>query len=140
MADRVEIRDVVIPAGTLSTAPQTTALTWRQGYPVRVEIRFPPGPSGLVGIRLHHSGVSVVPKDGSAFLVTDDEVIDWEITLSNYQPKWTAVAYNEGVYQHTLQIRMHINEIGAQTIARVEGVPIALPTTATGNLLEGMGT
>jgi hypothetical protein len=138
MADRVEIRDFTIPAGTLRTALLSLPLVWRQGYPVRVELRFPPGPSGLVGVRLLHSGLPVVPKDGSDFLVTDNEVVDWEVILQNYQPRWTAQGYNEGLYPHTVQIRMHLNEIGSAAIARVQNVPITLPATSTGNLLEGL--
>lgn len=139
MADRVEVRNVTIPAGTLSTAPQVTSLTWRQGYPVRVELRFPPGPSGLVGVKLRHSGVEVIPKSGSAFLIADNEIVGWDIESDLYQPNWQFVAYNEGVYDHTIQIRMLLNELGRPSLARVANVPLQLPTTSQGTLLEGIG-
>jgi hypothetical protein len=139
MADRIEIRDVTIPAGTLSTAPQVTSLTWRQGYPVRVELRFPPGPSGLVGVKLRHSGVEVIPKSGSAFLIADNEIVGWDIESDLYQPNWQFVAYNEGVYDHTIQIRMLLNELGRPSLVRVANVPLQLPTTSQGALLEGIG-
>ena len=138
MADRIEIRDITTPAGTLSTAPQVTSLTWRQGYPVRVEFRFPPGPSGLVGIKLRHSGVDVVPKSGSAFLVTDNEVVAWDIESDLYQPNWQAVTYNLGSYSHTIQIRMLLNELGRPSLTRVTSVPLQLATVSPGQLLEGL--
>lgn len=139
MADRIEVRNVTIPAGTLSTAPQVTSLTWRQGYPVRVELRFPPGPSGLVGVKLRHSGVEVIPKSGSAFLIADNEIVGWDIESDLYQPNWQFVAYNEGVYDHTIQIRMLLNELGRPSLVRVANVPLQLPTTSQGTLLEGIG-
>lgn len=138
MADRVEVRDFTIVAGIPSTSPVTFPMTWRQGYPVRVELRFPPGPSGLVGLRLEHSGLPVIPHDGSDFIVADNEVIDWELTLKNYQPKWTAVGYNTGAYPHTIQIRMHLNEIEMHGIQSVPSAPIPMTNPSSGLLLEGL--
>lgn len=119
MAERVEIKNLVIAAGTLSTAPLVTPLTWRQGYPVRIEIRFPPGPSGLVGFQLAHSGEVVIPNDKTVWLITDNEVVMWPLDNFPYNPVYSARTYNTDVYSHTLQLRMLFNEIGAHGITPV---------------------
>lgn len=114
MAQRVEIKTVTVPAGTLDTAPQTDALNWRQGYPERVEIRIPPGPSGLVGVRLLHSGTLVIPRSNDEWLITDNEPVIWPLEGYPYNPNWTVQSYNLDVYEHTFQVRMLLNELGPQ--------------------------
>lgn len=138
MAQRIEIVDVTIPAGTLSSAPQTTNLTWREGYPEFVEIRFPPGPSGLVGIQVLHSGRRVIPKQGNTFLVTDDEVVKWPLEGYPYNAVYTVRAYNEGVFAHTIQFRWGMNEITGQELTRAPSTLPPLPVTSPGELLEGL--
>lgn len=139
MAERIEIVDIAITPGTLSTAPASFPLVWREGYPTFVEFRFPPGPSGLVGLKVLHSGRVIIPKSGNAFLVADGEVIKWSLEGFPYNANYTVLAYNEGVYSHTVQIRMGLNEIGAQELTRVASTLPPLPTTSQGSLLEGLG-
>lgn len=112
MAQRVEIATVTVAANTLSSAPLTTPLPWRQGYPERVELRIPPGPSGLVGIRLLHSGTVIIPRSADEWLITDNEPVIWPLEGYPYNPNWTVQSYNLDVYPHTFQIRMLLNEIG----------------------------
>lgn len=138
MAQRVEIRDVTIPPGTLQTSPQITNFTWREGYPVRVEIRFPPGPSGFVGVRIRHGGTVIVPRRGSNYLVADNEVVDWALEDLPSNANYNAQAYNEGVYSHTIQFRFHLNELGGQKIERTPTFPVTVPIRSPGTLLEGL--
>lgn len=139
MAERIEIEDITVPPGTLSSAPASFALVWREGYPAFVEFRFPPGPSGLVGLKLLHSGRVVIPKRNNAFLVADGEVIKWPLEGFPYNANYTVQAYNEGVYEHTIQVRMGLNEIGARELTRIPSTLPPIPTTSPGNLLEGLG-
>lgn len=134
MAERIEIKTVSTPAGTAIATPQTTALTWRQGYPVQLEVRFPPGPSGLVGFQLLHSGEVVVPHDASEWLITDDEPVIWPLEGFPYNAKYAVRTYNLDVYPHTLQVRMLFNEVGAQRIAAMEPIALNTPLAAA---LEG---
>jgi hypothetical protein len=130
MAERIEIKSVLTPAGTEDTAPLTTDLNWRQGYPVRLELRFPPGPSGLVGIQLLHSGEVVVPHDKTEWLITDNEPVIWPLDGFPYNAKYAIRSYNLDVYDHTVQVRMLFNEVAAQQIVPIATIPINPPLVA----------
>jgi hypothetical protein len=126
MAERIEIKSITTPIGTLAAAPLVTALNWRQGYPVRIEIRFPPGPSGLVGFQLAHSGEVIIPKDKTEFLITDNEIVIWPLDNFPYNAVYTARTFNTDVYSHTIQLRMAFNEVGTHLLTPV-GVPDIMP-------------
>ena len=134
MAERIEIKSVLTPAGTTVAAPLTTALNWRQGYPIRMEIRIPPGPSGLVGIQLMHSGEVIVPKDRTEWLITDDEPVIWPLDGFPYNAKYAVRTYNLDVYPHTVQVRMLFNEVGTQQLVPIALVPFNVPLSA---VMEG---
>lgn len=138
MAQRIEIVDVTITAGTLKTAPATFTLPWREGVPEFVEIRFPPGPSGLVGVQLLHSGRRVIPKAANTFLVTDDELIKWSLEGYPYNAVYTVRGYNEGVFDHTLQFRFGLNEVGARELTAAPSTLPPIPAVSAGAFLEGL--
>lgn len=138
MAQRFEVRDVTIPAGTALASPQVTNLVWRQGYPVFVELRFPPGPSGLVGVQLRHSGQVVIPFRATDFIIADNEVIRWSLDNYPYNPTWSMRAYNTGKYSHTIQVRMALNEVGSQQLARVSPLRIEQDVLSYGAQREGL--
>lgn len=114
MAQRVEIATITVPGGTVEASPQVTDLDWRQGYPERVEIRIPPGPSGLVGVRFLHSGTLIIPKSNDEWLITDNEPVNWPLEGYPYNANWQVQSYNLDIYEHTFQVRMLLNEIGVQ--------------------------
>lgn len=125
MAQRVEIATVTVPAATLSSAPITAALPWRQGYPERVEIRIPPGPSGLVGVRLLHSGTVIIPRSTNEWLITDNEPVIWPLEGYPSNPAWSVQAYNQDIYEHAFQVRMLMNEIAAAAVPSFVPLDIA---------------
>lgn len=124
MAERIEIVDVTIPAGTALATPVTRALNVPDGVWATIEMRWPPGPSGLVGLRIAHSGQVIIPRTGSAFLVTDDEAIIWNVEGYPSGNKWTVIGYNTDVNDHTVQFRIHVNEIPAGRPGGIQLVPI----------------
>lgn len=138
MAERIEIKSITTPVGTTIANPLVTALNWRQGYPLRVEIRVPPGPSGLVGVQLAHSGEVVIPHDRTEWLVTDNESIDWPLTSYPYNAKWTVRTYNTDIYAHTIQIRMLFAEVGSQALMPITPLNIVEPWVSAGVGGEGI--
>lgn len=139
MAQRFEVRDIRIPAGTAIASPQVTNLVWRQGYPVFVELRFPPGPSGLVGVQLRHSGQVVIPFRATDFIVADNEIIRWPLENFPYNATWSFRGYNTGVYDHTVQVRMGLNEVGVQSLSPVRQLNLTQDIASYGAMLEGIG-
>lgn len=138
MAQRIEIKTVTVAAATQKNAPLITALNWRQGYPVQVEIRIPPGPSGLVGVALAHSGTQVIPHDESEWLITDNEPVIWPLTEYPTNANWTVRAYNLDVYSHTFQVRMLLNEIGQTSLPPATVPAFEQQVPSSGYLLEGL--
>lgn len=124
MAERVEIVNVTIAAGTLSTAPVTVALPIPDGVMTRIEMRWPPGPAGLVGLKVAHSGQVIIPRTGTAFLITDDEVVIWDVEGYPTGNKWTVVGFNTDVNNHTIQFRCLLNEIPVAARPPIQLVPI----------------
>lgn len=138
MAERIEIVDVTVPAGTAKITPASFPLTWREGWPVFVEIKFPPGPSGLVGIQVLQSGARVIPKANNAFLITDNELVRWDLEGYPYNAAYSVRAYNTDIYDHTIQFRWGLNEIGHVSQSRVASSLPAIPAVSSGAFLEGL--
>ena len=111
MADRIEVKQVTVPAGTTIGAPQTTALAWRDGVVRRLEVLIPPGPSGLSGFRILHSGQVIIPFAADTWIIADDEVLNWDLDNFPTGAKWSLRAYNTDIYEHTYYMRWHIDEI-----------------------------
>lgn len=124
MAARVETPSVTVPAGTAIAAPLTTALTWNDGTVERIEVFVPPGPSGLVGFQIVHSGQVVIPFRASNWVITDDEKISWDVEGYPVGGKWAVRAYNVDLYDHTLYFRFLLKELGTPAYTTVTPVPI----------------
>lgn len=133
MAQRVESFVVTVPAGTTPAAPQTTSLPFNIGIVESIEILVPPGPSGLVGFRIRHSNATVIPYDNSEWIIADNEVIRWNLSDYPTGRAWAIRIYNEDAYDHTLYIRILVNEIPRSMSPRAQLVYIAPGATSEDN-------
>lgn len=137
MAQRVEIKSITTPVGTSIAAPQKTALNFRQGAPIQVEISVPPGPSGLLGIALAHSGTKIIPHDESEWLITDDEKVIWPLTEFPTNSNWEVWTYNLDIYSHQIQVRMLFNELGSDVLVPNVAPTFEQATPSAGTQSEG---
>lgn len=112
MAVEIHVFQVTIPAGTLKGTPQKTTLTMPPREVNKVVIRVPPGPRGEVGFALGSSGVAVFPREAGTFVVTDDEVIPWDVESQWNSGSWQLFGYNTGSFDHTIEIRFHVSLTG----------------------------
>jgi len=124
MAERVQVYSVTVPAGTAQATPLDTSLPMVEGVTRRVEFIVPPGPSGLVGFRIVHSGTIVIPESGTAWIVADDEKIGWDLDNFPTGAKWVFRAYNTDIYAHTIQVRWLLDEIPSAPSAPLVAVSI----------------
>lgn len=131
MAQRIEAPIVSVPAGTLSTAPQRTGLSWQDGRVVRIEVKVPPGPSGLVGFALGHSGQVIIPRSAGQWIIADDDTLDWDTDDYPTGNKWFMDAYNTDIYPHSLFLRIHIEEHGTALTSSVPALDIRQPDMPT---------
>lgn len=134
MAQRIEAKEVTVAASTLKSAPAVTALPFADGIVTRIEVRVPPGPSGLAGFQVRHSGQRIIPRRDDIWIVADDEPLDW--SLSDYPTggAWQLAAYNTDIYPHTFYLRFHLDEIGMAAPGAVPIVPVVqeAPALAVG--------
>lgn len=112
MAREVRRFGVTIPAGTTKASGFTADLSFPQRVVRRIEIRVPPGPKGEVGFRLGAAGVQVIPSEAGAYVITDDELIPWDLEGLWDSGSWTLFAYNTGRYPHTLEFRFLVDLVG----------------------------
>lgn len=123
MAERVEVFQCTIVANTAIAAPMAFTLSMLPGVTRRLGFIVPPGPSGLMGFRIVHSGQTVIPASGSTWIVTDDEKAEWPLDGFPTGDKWSLVGYNTDVNDHTVYLRWFLDEIPDQvqpTLSTVE--------------------
>lgn len=104
-ASRVEVFDVVVPAGTLRSAPLETPTPWQQAELVGIEIFIPDGHSGLTGIRLALAHSQAIPHTAGAWIVGNDETLKWDTAGYPNSGAWSVIAYNEDNFTHTFYVR-----------------------------------
>lgn len=124
MASRIEFTTVTIPPNTPIVTPVRITPSFNDGVVVRLEQRWPPGPSGLVGIRIGHSGQVVIPDSGADWLITDDEKIAWDMENYPTANAWFVDAYNTDTIVHLVYLRWLLIEIADTPRAPVPLVPI----------------
>lgn len=67
-------KSIVIPAGTLETAPYEEELILLGGYIIQLDIRIPPGHAGKAKIKVLDSEVQLYPVNAEEAIKGDDEL------------------------------------------------------------------
>lgn len=104
---------VTVLTGTGKAAPATFPLQMPDRAIDEIEIVVPPGPRGEVGFQLASGGIQIIPVTAGAFEVTDDEVIHWPLEDQITTGAWQMIAYNTGVFPHTLGVRFLVRLVAA---------------------------
>jgi hypothetical protein len=123
MALEVHKFAVTVPAGTTQAAPQVTQLAMPPREVVAVRVVVPPGPRGQVGFSLGSSGNPIIPYEPAAWIVADNEAIDWPLEGQITSGAWELRAYNLGKYAHTLEFRFETNLPGEPAVPPPPVVP-----------------
>lgn len=130
---------VTIPHGTLSTTPLLTDLSFPPMTVESITVRVPPGPSGLVGFQLWVKGGQAIPAVDGTWIITDDELIQLDMTGLPDSGAWQLNAYNEGNYDHTINVRFGLSDVPALTASPPPAATVpdallsaaAIPATAS---------
>jgi len=109
MVAEVYVFDVTIPAGTLRTAPQTTALAIPARVIREVDVIVPPGCNGRVGFRIAVNGQQQIPINAGAWIIASDEKLAWPYETPISSGAWQLIGFNEGVFAHTLEVRLLVD-------------------------------
>lgn len=113
MATEVRSFAVLVPAGTLEAAPITAELAMPSRIVTGVRVRVPPGPNGALGFALAMAGEHVVPWGNAAWIVADDEVMDWPLTHAPTSGAWQLIAYNTGYLDHTVYLQFALEPVSS---------------------------
>jgi len=104
---------VTVPAGTPIDAPATFNTSFPARNVEQVELAFPPGPMGAVGVAIGAAGQPVLPYNAGAWIVADNDVITYPVVGAHDSGSWEVFAYNLGNFPHTIQVRFLLTTIGA---------------------------
>lgn len=142
MAQEIRQFTAVIPAGTAKTAPVRVDMSFPPRQVDTVEIRVPPGPSGLVGFALQNSGVTIIPYQSDAFIVTAADYISWPLHGFVTSGSWQLLGYNTGTSDHAIYVRFLLSlpwSTPPGAPALIDSTDLSSPVTASGGtLIEGL--
>lgn len=115
----VEIREfqVTVPAGTAQSAGWSQAIMFPARVVDQINIRVPPGPNGQLGFAIGTSGMPVIPAQLGAWIIANDQEIDWPLNGYWDSGSWEVFAYNLGNYPHTLYLTFLLSLVQAQPAA-----------------------
>lgn len=104
-------KDITTPKNTPASAPVITPLILTRGLIYKVEVEFPPGPSGYLHCFMLHGSHQFCPiPDGETFR-SDSAVIDFEDTypMQTEPFRINIHTYNlDDTYDHWLQVRIGV--------------------------------
>ena len=107
------VKPLTIPANTSSGVPASVSLVCTAGRVTEVEILFPPGCQGLVGVRVKEFEHIVWPTNPDEWLIANDETIAWDedFDLSGLPWMLTIEGYNDDdTFPHTIYCRFAMME------------------------------
>lgn len=104
-ASRVEVFDVLAPAGTAIASPLEVLTPFIQGDVVGIELVIPAGHNGLTGIRLAVAHAPVIPRTSGAWLIGNNESIELDTIGYPSTGAWSAFVYNRDQFDHTFHVR-----------------------------------
>jgi hypothetical protein len=109
MAREVHKFAVTVPITATPAAPQVSNLVMPPREILSLTVIVPPGTRGLVGFAIGAAGVPFIPYQPGAWIVADNEKIEWPLEGQITSGAWQMFAYNTGRYPHTLEIRFLAN-------------------------------
>lgn len=111
MAQRVLQLTCVIPAGTAIASPAVFPLQFPAADVERIDVRIPPGPSGLVGFSINHGGGNFIPEGSGNWIIGDDDRFQWPLDGAPNNGNWQIVAYNTDIISHTIYVSFNVNDL-----------------------------
>lgn len=111
MAQEVHQFTATIPAGTSIDDPIVIPLEIAYYELETLDIQVPPGPNGLMGFYLALDDQQWLPWEQGQWLVMNDRTEEWNLDEQIINGTWNLVGYNNGVYDHTVTIRFHVDPV-----------------------------
>ena len=125
-ASRVEVFDVLAPAGTLKAAPLEVPTRWAAGELISVDVRIPDGCAGLVGFQILYAHAQAIPNTPGAWIIGNDEVFVADVTGHLNGGQWALNVYNFDRFDHSLHVRYHVLD-SSYLGAGLPAAPMTMP-------------
>lgn len=109
MSAEIRAFSCTIPASTAIASPVTISLAMPARIVRHIRVRIPPGPLGTVGWSIGLAGVPILPYNPGAWIVGDDEVVEWPVENQPSSGAWQLFGYNLGLISHTLQVQFQVD-------------------------------
>lgn len=124
----VEVRQFspTIPANTPASAGWTSPMVFPARTVEGIDVRVPPGPGGYVGWAIGAAGVPLIPLNPGQWIITDDEVLSWDLQGMLTSGVFTFFGYNTGRDPHTIYVRFRLGLLPPPSVAP----PTLLPPNA----------
>jgi hypothetical protein len=103
--------DITIPANTLRSEPYEQMLHLQRGIITRIDVKYPRGCHGNVGVRLFCHESLILPFSRGEWLTGDDEAVraDMYFPLEPIPYELKFHGHSEGcTYDHTVTVRITI--------------------------------
>ena len=102
---------ITTAANTLKASPEVTELSGMKGIIYRAAVVFPPGSSGLVGVRIHDAAAQLYPFTAGQWLRGDNTVIEFVDVYRKDNPPFVFPIYTynlDDTYDHEITVRLWI--------------------------------
>ena len=102
---------VTCPSATTPDSPHKVDIVLPRGVITKVIVRIPPGPCGLVGMRIFKGLKQIIPFNEGAWIIGDDDRIEFEMyfELDEEENTLTVECYNfDVVYDHSYYFYFNI--------------------------------
>jgi hypothetical protein len=96
-----------VPAGTAVASPLTFVLPLPASVIRSIDVIVPPGPHGLVGFAIYYGSDQMAPARQGSWVIVDNDRVSFVPPRSCTSGAWSLVAYNQGIYDHTLYVSLN---------------------------------
>lgn len=116
---------VTVVPGSTPAAPVVTDVSFPPFYVSEITAHIPPGPLGQLGFQIASSSQQVIPWNDGQWIVPNDDRLTWPISNAPSSGDWQVIAYNTGVFDHTIYLQFALDPVGVAPAA-----PATLPSLA----------
>jgi hypothetical protein len=106
--------NIEIPKNTPIGSDVIEILRLTRGTITRIDLLFPAGCAGLVGVRLFRAGYQVMPNNFKGYIETDNEMVSTTspIDLSVNPFELEFYGYNQDdTWNHTIRVRVQVEKL-----------------------------
>lgn len=111
MTDAVQAFTLSLPAGSGSMEQFLVDCPLGWSDVTEIQILFPPGPAGNVGVAIYYADHQVYPVNSGAFFIADNYTVVIDTTNQQQAGQWRFQGYNTDQFPHAIQIWFFYNYV-----------------------------